>query len=78
MKVTVVPEQIVRDGEAEMLTLTGRIGFTTWVIELEVAGFPEVQVRLEVTVQMTASLLLRAASVYVVEFVPAFTPFFFH
>ena len=35
-----------------MVTLTGLGGFTTMVIALDVAGFPEAQVRLDVTVHV--------------------------
>jgi len=41
--------------DAAMETLTGRIGFTVIWISLEVAGFPVVQVRLEVSTHFTKS-----------------------
>ena len=47
VKVTVVPAQILF-WSALTETLTGRIGLTTIVILLEVAGLPEMQVRSEV------------------------------
>jgi hypothetical protein len=50
---TVVPAQILFI-EDEMDTLTGNNGFTVIVTELEVAGFPVVQVALEVTTHVTA------------------------
>ena len=48
--VTMVPAQTLL-ADAVMETLTGRIGFTVIVTVLEVAGFPDVQVALDVTVQ---------------------------
>jgi hypothetical protein len=47
VKVTLVPEQIVV-AEADILTLTGRLGFTVMVTVLEVAGLPVAQVAFEV------------------------------
>ena len=47
VKVTLVPAQIVVD-DAEILILTGRLGFTVMVTVLEVAGLPVAQVALEV------------------------------
>jgi hypothetical protein len=50
VKVTLVPAQIVV-AEAEMLTLTGKFGFTVMVTVFEVAGLPVGQVALEFKVQ---------------------------
>ena len=50
VKVTPVPAQMVV-AEAEMLTLTGKFGFTVIVTVLEVAGLPVAQVALEVRMQ---------------------------
>ena len=58
VKVTLVPEQIVV-AAAEILTLTGRFGFTVMVTVLDVAGLPVAQVALEVRMQVTISLLAR-------------------
>ena len=58
MNVTVFPWQ---NGlaEAEIETLTGRLGFTTIVIELDVAGLFEIHDMMEeVSVQVTTSLLM--------------------
>jgi len=44
--------------EAEMETLTGRLGFTVIVIVLLVAGFPEGQRAFEVKVQVIISPMM--------------------
>jgi len=62
VKVTLVPEQIVV-AEAEMLTLTGRFGFTVIETEFDVAGLPVAQVALEVSWQVTTSPLARVVDV---------------
>ena len=54
--VTFVPTQTGLD-DALIELLTGRIGFTVMVMELEVAGLPLGQVALEVIKQFIASLL---------------------
>ena len=56
VKLTVVPEQIVPEGEADILTFTGSIGLTVIVIALEVAGLPETHVEFDVITQVTISL----------------------
>jgi hypothetical protein len=58
VKVTEVPEQMVV-AEAAMLTLAVREEFTVMVMAFEVAGFPEMQVALDVITQVTTSLLAR-------------------
>ena len=59
VKVTEVPAQIsLADGETE--TLTGITGFTVIVKVLDVAGFPEMQEALDVSMHETASLLTGA------------------
>jgi hypothetical protein len=78
VNVTLVPEQIVDEGEAAMLTLAATTGFTVIVIELEVAGFPVTPERLDVITQVTTWLLVNVVVVYVVLFVPTLTPFTFH
>jgi hypothetical protein len=78
VKVTEVPAQIAPEGEAVILTLTGRTGFTDIVMELDVAGFPDTQVKEDVITTVTTSL---SASVEVVKlglFVPRFAPLTFH
>jgi hypothetical protein len=52
VKVTLVPAHMAPGGTAEMLTLTGRLGFTFMVIWADVAGFPVVQVNEDVSVQV--------------------------
>ncbi len=56
VNVTLVPEQIVV-ADAEILMLAGRIGFTVMVTPLDVAGLPVAQVALEVSIQITISVL---------------------
>ena len=62
VNVTLVPEHMVV-ADADMLTLTGRFGFTVIVIVLEVAGLPVVQVALDVITQVIMSLFAREALV---------------
>ena len=78
MKVTLVPEQIVVEGLAAILTLAATLVVTVIVSVLEVAGLPVTQAALLVITQEIVFPLASAASVYVVLFVPTFTPFFFH
>ena len=78
MKVTELPVQIAPGGDAVILTLAGSTEFTVIVIGLEVAGFPDTQVKEDVIPTVTTSLF---ASVLVVKaglFVPRFDPFTFH
>ena len=49
VKVTDVPAQIVLPGFAEILTLTGKFGFTVIVTVFDVAGFPVAQVAFDVS-----------------------------
>ena len=51
MKVTLVPAHMVV-ADAEILTLAVRMGFTTMVSVVEVAGLPVTQVALEVIIQL--------------------------
>ena len=69
MKVTEVPSQTVV-ALADILTLAGSIGFTVIVIRLEVAGFPDIQIKDDVITTVTASLLARVVLVKVGLFVP--------
>ena len=62
VKVTLVPAQIVV-ADAEILTLTGRFGFTVMVTVLDVAGLPVAQVALDVNTQVTTSLFTREEDV---------------
>ena len=78
VNVTLEPAQMVEDGLAAMLTLTGKLGFTVMLMLLDVAGFPVAQVALDVSTQVTTSPLFRATDVNVAEFVPALVPFTFH
>ena len=63
MKVTLVPAQMVPAGLAEMLLLTGLIGFTVMVMALEVAGLPVGQVMLELSTQVTTEPFVRVVVV---------------
>ena len=78
MKVTELPVQIAPGGEADILTLAGSTGFTVIVIRLEVAGFPDTQVKDDVITTETASLLARVVLVNVGLFVPTSDPLTFH
>ena len=62
VKVTLVPEQMVVDGLAAMLTLAVTFAFTVMVIALDVAGLPFTQVALLVITQVITSLLFKPAS----------------
>ena len=55
VNVTLVPEQIVFPGAAEMLTDGVTVGVTTMVIALEVAGLGLAQASDEVITQVTIS-----------------------
>ena len=78
VNVTLVPAQMVEEGLAAMLTLTGKFGFTVIVMLLDVAGFPVAQVALDVSTHVTTSPLFNAVVVNVVELVPLLVPFTFH
>ena len=78
VNVTLLPAQMVVAGLAAILTLTGKLGFTDIVMVLDVPGLPVAQVALDVSTQVTASVLFSVADEYVVELVPTFTPFTFH
>jgi hypothetical protein len=77
VNITEVPEQ-TGFAEAAILTLTGKLGLTTIVIVLEVAGLPVTHDAFDVKTQVTISPDARAAFVYVVLLVPMLTPFNFH
>ena len=78
VNVTLIPAQMAPEGAAAMPTLTGRFGLTVIVMALEVAGFPVGQVALDVSIQVTASPLVREAVVKVEVLVPVLTPFTCH
>ena len=79
VNVTFVPEQIVEEGLADMVTLTGKLGFTTMVIPADVAGFPVGQVALEVKTTVIISPFTSVVLEKVDAVAPTiFTPFFFH
>ena len=71
VKVTLVPAQIAPDGEAAILTLAGKFGFTVIVIAFDVAGEPVKHgLAVEVITTVTLSLLANEELVYVALFVP--------
>lgn len=79
VNVTLVPEQMVPLGLAAILTLEAKDDETTMVMLLEVAGFPEGQVTVLVSVQVIISPLTNDDEVYVVVVAPEILPpFFFH
>ena len=78
VNVTELPAQIAPEGDAEILTLTGSTGFTVIIIWLEVAGFPDTQVKEDVRTTVTTSLLLRVVLEKVGLLVPTFDPLTFH
>lgn len=63
VKMTEVPWQMAPAGLAEIVTLTGRFGFTVMVMVFEMAGLPVAQLRLEVRVQVTVFPFVRPAFV---------------
>jgi hypothetical protein len=78
VKVTELPAQIAPGGDADIFTLAGSTGFTVMVIGLDVAGFPETQVKDDVITTVTTSLFARVVLVKVGLFVPRFDPLTFH
>ena len=72
------PAQIEPEGLAAITILATTFGFTVIVIPVDVAGFPDVQVRLDVRTHVTISPFTNKILVYVVELVPTFVPFNFH
>ena len=63
MNVTDVPAQIAPEGDAAMLTLAARIGLTTIVNVLDVAGLPVTHARLDVIWTFIASPFARVDEV---------------
>ena len=80
VKVTLVPEQIAPDGEAPILTLAGKFGFTVIVIPADVAGEPVKHgVALDVITTVTASLFAKVVEVNVDAVCPdTLVPLIFH
>ena len=78
VKVTELPVQTAPGGEADILTLTGSTGFTVIVTGLEVAGFPDTQVKEDVITTVTISLFESVLVVKFGLFVPTFDPFTCH
>ena len=77
MKVTGVPGQMVVAVElieTDAITLA----CTVIVIEFDVAGEPVAQLKLDVRIQVTASVSFNVELVNVFEFVPVFIPFTCH
>lgn len=62
VNVTLVPEQMVEDGLAEIATLTGALGVTDIVIVFDVAGLPVTQVALLVITQVIVFPFAKPAS----------------
>ena len=58
MNVMLVPEYIVPEGLAAMLTLTALFAFTVSVYCIDVAGLPVAQLKFEVNRQVIASPLV--------------------
>jgi hypothetical protein len=73
-----VPEQMVFDGEAAILTVGVRLGFTIVVmaVELTLAGFA--QAAFELSVTAITSPLANDDELYVGLLEPTFTPFIVH
>ena len=77
MKVTGVPGQMVVAValiETDAITLA----CTVIAIEFDVAGEPVAQLKLDVRIQVTASVSFNVELVNVFEFVPVFIPFTCH
>lgn len=78
VNVTDVPLHIVLPGLAEILTAGVTVVLTVIVIPPLVAVVGEAQLALLVITQVIILPLAKAAFVYVLLFVPTFTPFNFH
>ena len=77
VKVTEAPTQIAVELEA-IFTDGVTEGVTVIVIELDVAGEPVAQFKLEVITTVTTSPFAKVLVVYIAEFVPTFPPFNCH
>ena len=73
-----MPEHILPDGLAVILTLAAPAAVTAIVRVLDVAGDPVAQVALDVMTHFIASALASVLELKVVLLVPTFTPFSFH
>jgi hypothetical protein len=78
VKVTLVPEQIVLPGFADILTLAVTFVFTIIVIAFDVAGLPVTQFALDVITHVITFPFNKEEVVYVVLLVPTFVDPFFH
>jgi hypothetical protein len=78
VKVTEAPEQIVVPKPLAMLTEGVTAVFTVIVMAFDVAVVGLAHGELEVSTQVTASLLARVVEVNVAAFVPTFVPLTFH
>ncbi len=65
-----MPSQIVLPGLAEILTETGRFGFTVIAMLFDVAGLPVAQVSLDVNSTEIRSPFTKVDEVYVDEISP--------
>ena len=78
VKVTDSPSQIVVPGFAEMLTETGKFGFTVIVKILDVAKLSVTQTAFDVRTQITVSPSDNEAFVYVAILLPTSNPLSCH
>jgi hypothetical protein len=78
VKVTLVPEQIVAPGFAEILTPAVTNGLTVIVIALEVAGLPETHTAFEFIIQVITSPSVNDEVAYAGLLLPTFVEPFFH
>lgn len=78
MKVMEVPAQTGPVGEEVIFIEAVELGVTVTAIALDVTAIPEAQTELGVMMQVTVSLLLNVALVYVEAFVPTGEPFSSH
>ena len=78
VKVTDVPEHIVFEGAAAMLTLARIFGLTVMATAFEVAGLPVAQAALEVISHVTMSPGNKMLLTKIGLLVPMFPPFTFH
>ena len=80
VNVTFVPAQMAPAGDATIVTLAGKFGFTIIVIVFDVAGLPVKHgVAFDVMITLIASVFTNALEEYVEAVAPAiFTPPFCH
>ena len=77
LNVTLVPEQMAPEGTAAMLTLAATFGFTVMMIELEVAGLPDAQDKLDIITHFIVSEFDSVEVIYELP-VATFAPFLVH